>query len=204
MLQNQRMQIVTNSNETYVFINGFNDTLTTELWGKMKKVITSLLILEMLTGCALTHDQVVARAKMKSNSELCMATIQFPQYSDEIAAELAEREYTCDWNKTAAQIQTKNEQDARYRAALQSAAASFNAQPAYQVQQPKPLVPVAPLQLAPASAIAVSGATAYFTGRQQQVQTVTYQSGWTCEYRYLNQTFWRTFVGTCPSSIQVQ
>lgn len=46
--------------------------------------------------------------------------------------------------------------------------------------------------------------TAMWTGNQRQVQTVTYQNGWSCEYRYLSQTFWRTFIGTCPATIQVQ
>ena len=46
--------------------------------------------------------------------------------------------------------------------------------------------------------------TAMWTGNQRQVQTVTYQNGWNCEYRYLSQTFWRTFIGTCPATIQVQ
>ena len=47
-------------------------------------------------------------------------------------------------------------------------------------------------------------ATAFFTGRSQIVQTVTYQTGWNCEYRYAGRTFWQTFVGSCPSSVEVQ
>jgi hypothetical protein len=75
-----------------------------------------------------------------------------------------------------------------------------------QASQPRPLT-VAPTtsgaQFAPAAPAQV-GATAHWTGKQQQVQTVTYQYGWNCEYTYAGQTFWRTFVGSCPSSVQVQ
>jgi hypothetical protein len=47
-------------------------------------------------------------------------------------------------------------------------------------------------------------ATAYFTGRQEMVQTVTYQSGWNCEYQYGGQTFWQVFIGMCPMTVEVQ
>ena len=47
-------------------------------------------------------------------------------------------------------------------------------------------------------------ATAFFTGRQEMVQTVTFQTGWKCEYNYNGQTFWRVFVGSCPARIEVQ
>ncbi len=47
-------------------------------------------------------------------------------------------------------------------------------------------------------------ATAFWTGRQEQVQTVTYQMAWKCEYNYAGQTFWQVFQGSCPSSIEVQ
>lgn len=47
-------------------------------------------------------------------------------------------------------------------------------------------------------------ATAYWTGRQTQVTTVTYKMAWNCEYRYNGQTFWRIFGYTCPLSVQVQ
>ena len=46
--------------------------------------------------------------------------------------------------------------------------------------------------------------TAFWTGKQVQAQTVTNQFGWNCEYNYAGKTFWRTFVGSCPSSVQVQ
>jgi hypothetical protein len=48
------------------------------------------------------------------------------------------------------------------------------------------------------------GVTAIWTGKQQQAQTITNQIGWSCEYNYAGRTFWRTFVGPCPSSVQVQ
>lgn len=46
--------------------------------------------------------------------------------------------------------------------------------------------------------------SAFWTGKQVMVQTVTYQSGWNCEYNYAGQTIWRVFIGSCPSSIAVQ
>ncbi len=48
-----------------------------------------------------------------------------------------------------------------------------------------------------------NAATAYFTGVQEMVQTVTYQMGWRCQYSYAGQIFWVVFVGSCPSSIEV-
>lgn len=47
-------------------------------------------------------------------------------------------------------------------------------------------------------------AQAYFTGNMHQVTTVTQQIGWECEYLYAGQKFWRTFVGLCPTVIEVQ
>jgi hypothetical protein len=75
-----------------------------------------------------------------------------------------------------------------------------------QASQPRPMTvaPVAAPTFATPAAPAQVGATAFFTGKQQQVQTVTYQYGWSCEYNYAGRTFWRTFVGSCPSSVQVQ
>lgn len=47
-------------------------------------------------------------------------------------------------------------------------------------------------------------ATAFFTGRSEIVQTVTYQTGWNCEYNYLGQKFWRVYMGSCPYNVEVQ
>jgi hypothetical protein len=47
-------------------------------------------------------------------------------------------------------------------------------------------------------------ATAYFTGNQKQVQTVTYQMAWSCEYRYAGKTFWQTYKNSCPQSVEVE
>jgi hypothetical protein len=47
-------------------------------------------------------------------------------------------------------------------------------------------------------------AQAFWTGRQVQVTTVTYQVAWNCEYNYLGQKFWRTYLYSCPSSVEVQ
>lgn len=46
-------------------------------------------------------------------------------------------------------------------------------------------------------------ATAFFTGNQRMVQTVTYQMAWQCEYNYNGRTFTRIFQGSCPMSIEV-
>jgi hypothetical protein len=45
--------------------------------------------------------------------------------------------------------------------------------------------------------------TAFFTGRQEMVQTVTYQTAWRCEYNYNGQYFYQLHQGFCPSSVQV-
>lgn len=55
-----------------------------------------------------------------------------------------------------------------------------------------------------AFAVQAHAATAFFTGSMRPVQTVTYQMGWACQYNYAGQMFWATFVGSCPSSIEVQ
>lgn len=64
--------------------------------------------------------------------------------------------------------------------------------------QPIPVLP------SPTISFPQAGVTAIWTGNQKQVQTVTNQFGWTCEYNYSGQTFWRTFVSNCPSSVRVQ
>lgn len=55
-----------------------------------------------------------------------------------------------------------------------------------------------------AAAMTAQAATAYWTGRQEQVTTVTYKIAWNCEYDYLGQKIWRVFLNSCPSSIEVQ
>jgi len=52
--------------------------------------------------------------------------------------------------------------------------------------------------------VSAHAATAFWTGRQEQVQTVTYQMAWNCEYNYAGQTFWRVFKNSCPSSVEVE
>jgi hypothetical protein len=46
-------------------------------------------------------------------------------------------------------------------------------------------------------------ASAFWTGRSQQIQTVTYQMAWNCEYNYNGQIFWRVFKNSCPSTVEV-
>jgi heme/copper-type cytochrome/quinol oxidase subunit 2 len=45
--------------------------------------------------------------------------------------------------------------------------------------------------------------TAFWTGRQEQVQTVSYQWAWNCQYQANGQYFWQIFTMSCPSSIEV-
>lgn len=92
--------------------------------------------------------------------------------------------------------------DQRRRAVFAAAAKSFSANS--QITNPQLPTQIAMQPVARAPAVAAAVATAYWTGKQTQVQTVTYQFGWSCEYSYAGQTFWRTFVGTCPTSVQVQ
>ncbi len=47
-------------------------------------------------------------------------------------------------------------------------------------------------------------ATAYWTGKQEQVQTVTYQMAWRCEYNFNGQLLYFVFQTSCPSSVEVQ
>lgn len=47
--------------------------------------------------------------------------------------------------------------------------------------------------------------TAYFTGRQQNVTTMSGQFGVRCQYQYLNNYFWKTFTGgICPMNVEVE
>ena len=46
--------------------------------------------------------------------------------------------------------------------------------------------------------------TAVWTGRQTQVQTITYRFMWNCEYTFGGQKFWVIFDGSCPSSVDVK
>lgn len=55
-----------------------------------------------------------------------------------------------------------------------------------------------------AAASTAYAATAFFTGKQHQVQTVTGKVVWECEYRYLNRTFTRLFETSCPGSVEVE
>lgn len=55
-----------------------------------------------------------------------------------------------------------------------------------------------------AVATAAQAATAFFTGRQEMVTTVTFQQAWRCEYNYNGQKFWQLHQGSCPSSVEVQ
>lgn len=67
----------------------------------------------------------------------------------------------------------------------------------------QPLPPITPPPLGALSG-AVNGPTAFFTGRQQQVQTVTNQWVWSCEYDYNGQLFTRLFRNGCPATAPVE
>jgi hypothetical protein len=53
------------------------------------------------------------------------------------------------------------------------------------------------------SALPAFAATAYFTGRMQQVHLPNNAVGWTCQYSNGGKTFWRTFQGNCPAQVRV-
>lgn len=118
--------------------------------------------------------------------------------------EFRQRDKRAQITAIAQQVSAQEQADQRARAALALQLMQTN-----QAYQPKaltfaPITPAATHQTSAAPAPVQLAATAYWTGKQTQVQTVTYQSGWTCEYSYAGRTFWRTFVGSCPSSVQVQ
>lgn len=77
-----------------------------------------------------------------------------------------------------------------------------------QAIQPRPYAMAPMAYQAPVSTAytppAPSGPVALWTGRQEAVTTVTYKPGVNCQYNYLGQMFWRTFVGTCPATVPVQ
>ena len=58
--------------------------------------------------------------------------------------------------------------------------------------------------MAAAIATPALAATAFFTGKQEMVQTVTNQMAWRCEYQYAGKYFWRVYLNGCPSTIEVQ
>lgn len=57
--------------------------------------------------------------------------------------------------------------------------------------------------LAAVAAFNAYAAMAFFTGRQEMVQTVTGRMVWKCQYNYNGQLFWRLFEGVCPASVDV-
>jgi hypothetical protein len=60
------------------------------------------------------------------------------------------------------------------------------------------------LILATAAANAL-GAQAFFTGRQEQVQTVTYKWVWRCWYNYNGREFYRLVESSsCPQYVEVE
>ena len=93
---------------------------------------------------------------------------------------------------------------ARWRAAAAAISATTSAQQniiPYQIVPPAQMQGASNYQLQP---VQTAGVTAMWTGKQHQVQTVTNQFGWSCEYNYAGRTFTRVFTTTCPSSVQVQ
>lgn len=115
-----------------------------------------------------------------------------------------------DYHRRAATIASKADFEVaaeRDRARRQAAAAAIIAsmpkyEPStYQIVQPQQQTYTTPILVAP---LQKHGVTAYWTGKQEHVQTVTYQAGWKCEYNYAGRTFTRVFISTCPSSVQVE
>lgn len=54
------------------------------------------------------------------------------------------------------------------------------------------------------SATSAFSATATWTGRMEQVQTVTYKTVWKCWYNYNGQIITKLFENSCPFSIELQ
>jgi hypothetical protein len=52
--------------------------------------------------------------------------------------------------------------------------------------------------------VSANAATATFTGRAKQVQTVTYQMAWQCEYQYGGKYFYVLESEYCTSTVEVQ
>ena len=50
----------------------------------------------------------------------------------------------------------------------------------------------------------VIAGSAYWTGRSEMVQTVTYRMAWKCEYNYNGKVFYELFESSCPSSVTVE
>jgi hypothetical protein len=46
--------------------------------------------------------------------------------------------------------------------------------------------------------------TAVWTGKQERVQTVTYQWKWKCEYQYAGRYYYFLFDNSCPSSVELE
>lgn len=66
------------------------------------------------------------------------------------------------------------------------------------------LIPAAVMLSGLLAATSAYAASAFWTGKQVQVTTVTGQIAWNCEYNYNGQIFWRLFKTSCPSNIEVQ
>lgn len=54
------------------------------------------------------------------------------------------------------------------------------------------------------TSIPLIAGSAYWTGRSEVVQTVTYRTAWKCEYNYNGKTIYQLFDTSCPSSITVE
>ena len=55
-----------------------------------------------------------------------------------------------------------------------------------------------------AIAAALLAVTAIWTGRQEQVVTVSGLIAWNCEYQFAGQTFWKVFQNFCPATVEVE
>lgn len=51
--------------------------------------------------------------------------------------------------------------------------------------------------------LSAQAATAFWTGKSEQVRSVTGQIVWNCQYQYAGNYFWRAFASFCPSSVEV-
>ena len=64
------------------------------------------------------------------------------------------------------------------------------------------LTPILIILLSILPNLAAAG-TAFWTGKSEMVQTVTYRMAWRCEYNYNGKIFTELFESNCPSSVTI-
>jgi hypothetical protein len=68
----------------------------------------------------------------------------------------------------------------------------------------KRLTQAAVLAVALAASAPAFAVMATWTGKQEQVQTVSGKFAWRCEYMYAGQYYYLLFETSCPSSVELE